>query len=50
MDLAISQLMGPLAFRQMLSFEPIDDELCRALVRDLTAAHPGRRPSPRSSA
>lgn len=38
-DQAISQLMGPIAFRRFLSFEPITDDFCEALVRDLIAAH-----------
>lgn len=38
-DQAISQLMGPIAFRRFLSFEPITDEFCSSLVRDLAAAH-----------
>jgi len=38
-DQAISQLMGPIAFRRFLSFEPITDEFCSSLVRDLVAAH-----------
>jgi TetR/AcrR family transcriptional regulator, regulator of autoinduction and epiphytic fitness len=43
-DTAISQLMGPIAFRRFLSFEPITDEFCTSLVQDLVAAHsPSRR-------
>lgn len=38
-DQAISQLMGPIAFRRFLSFEPITDEFCSSLVQDLVAAH-----------
>lgn len=38
-DQAISQLMGPIAFRRFLSFEPITDDFCASLVADLLAAH-----------
>lgn len=38
-DQAISQLMGPIAFRRFLSFEPITDDFCASLVADLVAAH-----------
>lgn len=38
-DVAISQLMGPIAFRRFLSFEPLTDEFCLQLVTDLIKAH-----------
>lgn len=38
-DLAISQLMGPLAFRRFLSFEPIDSVFCDSIVDGFLLSH-----------
>lgn len=39
LEIAISQLMGPLAFRRFLSFETIDKDFCDALVEGFLRAH-----------
>lgn len=38
-DLAVAELMGPLAFRAMLSHEPVTDRFARAVTRDFVRAH-----------
>lgn len=43
-DLAVAQLIGPLAFRHMITHEPIDDGICRRIVTDFVRAH--RRTGP----
>lgn len=36
---AVAQLMGPLAFRSMLSHEPVTDRFARTIVHDFVQAH-----------
>lgn len=38
-DIAVAELMGPLAFRSMLSHEPVTDHFARSVVRDFVRAH-----------
>jgi TetR/AcrR family transcriptional regulator, regulator of autoinduction and epiphytic fitness len=38
-DVAVSQLGGPLVFRKLISMEPVDEEFCRRVVEDFLRAN-----------
>lgn len=38
-DIAVSQLGGPLVFRKLISMEPVDEEFCRRVVEDFLRAN-----------
>jgi AcrR family transcriptional regulator len=38
-DIAVSQLGGPLVFRKLISMEPVDEEFCRRVVEDFLLAN-----------
>lgn len=38
-DIAVSQLGGPLVFRKLISMEPVDEDFCRRLVDDFLRAN-----------
>jgi AcrR family transcriptional regulator len=38
-DVAVSQLGGPLVFRKLISMEPVDEEFCRRVVDDFLLAN-----------
>lgn len=38
-DVAVSQLGGPLVFRKLISMEPVDEEFCRRVVEDFLLAN-----------
>jgi TetR/AcrR family transcriptional regulator, regulator of autoinduction and epiphytic fitness len=38
-DIAVSQLGGPLVFRKLISMEPVDEEFCRRVVDDFLRAN-----------
>ncbi len=42
LDVAVSQLVGPLAFRHLVSHEPLTDRICATIVDDFITA---RRPT-----
>jgi AcrR family transcriptional regulator len=38
-DIAVSQLGGPLVFRKLISMEPVDEEFCHRVVEDFLLAN-----------
>ena len=38
-DIAVSQLGGPLVFRKLISMEPVDEDFCRRVVEDFLLAN-----------
>lgn len=48
-DLAISQLMGPFAFRRFLSFESIDSDFCDSIVDGFLRSHGYESATPSSN-
>jgi hypothetical protein len=38
-DIAVSQLGGPLVFRKLISMEPVDEDFCHRVVEDFLRAN-----------